>query len=259
MFHDVRVHPGFKVRDGGGMGASGLRLPRLQIQDQASKWGGQSMSSPLQISTGNGLGDVSILRAQGGPRQGLLPPSPAGSWGGKVLETRQGAPRPGAGRRLRSEAARMLFMPVMSQDQGGPVTRCPRDPTGQPQLGAGRPGRVPMSPQRERQLCRRGPSWGGGRFKGEGGGRGGGGGRREGARERSCRQRPQGGGRLARSGLSGSPASTLQSCEPAETPHTLPQPHCYTRTHSHTHTPIPLHIPPYTPTPHTQLPTHPTT
>ena len=150
------MHPGFKVRDGGGTGASGLRLPRLQIQDQASKWDGQSMSSPLQISTGNGLGDVSILRAQGGPRQGLLPPSPAGSWGGEVLETRQGAARPGAGRRLRSEAARMLFMPVMSQDQGGPVTRCPRDPTGQPQLGARRPGRVPSEPPERRAAVQAG-------------------------------------------------------------------------------------------------------
>ena len=215
------------------------------------------MSFPLQVSTGNGLGDVSKLRTKGGPRQGSLPPSPAGSWGGKGLGTRQGGAwkaHQGAGRRLRSEAAWMFFMPVMwSQEQGGPVTRCPGDPTGQPQLGARRPGRVPSEPPERGQLCGWGPSQGGagvGSSKGREGAKEGEGARREGPGRGACRQSPQGRGCLGYSGLSGSPASTLQSCEQAEIPHTPPQPHCYSRTHSHTHT-HPPSTHPHTHPPHT--------
>ncbi|CAI9178934.1 unnamed protein product, partial [Rangifer tarandus platyrhynchus] len=52
-----------------------------------------------EVSTGNGLGDVSTLRAEGGPRQGSLPPSPAGSWDGKGLGTRQARPAVGGSAR----------------------------------------------------------------------------------------------------------------------------------------------------------------
>ena len=47
MFPDVRVHPGFKLRDGGRMGASALRLPRLQNRGPDLKVGVIKACPPL--------------------------------------------------------------------------------------------------------------------------------------------------------------------------------------------------------------------
>lgn len=86
VFHDVRVHPGFKVRDGGGMrtSASDSRGSRYRTRPQS---GVVKACPPSAISTGNGLGDVSILRAPRKSQAGVAASQPSRIVGGRVLET----------------------------------------------------------------------------------------------------------------------------------------------------------------------------
>ena len=231
------------------------------------------MSFPLQVSTGNGLGDVSKLRTKGGPRQGSLPPSPAGSWGGKGLGTRQGGAwraRQGAGRRLRSEAAWMFFMPGCGhRSKVVPSPGARETPQDSLSWEPGGQEESRVSPQREGSCAgggqaRAGQGWAvqrGGRGPRRGRGQGGRGPRRGGGprRGRGRGGRGQGGGPAGRAPREEAAWAT-QASPGAQHPHSRAAsrqrfhtpPHSPTATHAHTHTHTPI------PPPHTPIHTHPT-
>lgn len=120
VFHGVRVHPGFKVRDGGVEWeplASDSRGSRYRTRPQSGVVKALSSSADFHWKRpGRCLYTQSPRRSQAGV--GCLPAQQ--DRGGKVLRFDKERLCP-AGRRLRSEVARMPCCDVT--DQGGPVTR----------------------------------------------------------------------------------------------------------------------------------------
>lgn len=248
------MHPGFKVRDGGGMGASGLRLPRLQIQDQGLKVGWSKHALLCRFPLETAWRCLSYSEPKEVPGRGCCLPAQQDR-GRKVLETRQGAP-PGAGRRLRSEAADAFH----AGDVTGPRWsrhQVPKRPHRTAAAGTWEARKSPNEPPERKAAVQAWGQAGAKCLKGRRGPRRGRGGRREGARERSCRQRPREEAAWLAQALREPSIHTpeLRAGRDSTHPPTAPLLHTHTLTHTHTHPPP--HTP-HTPTP-TQLPKHPTT